>query len=138
MNYFYFSPRFLFWTDTGIQPKIERSLLDGSKRKVLVWSGILYPVSIAVDVHSSTIYFTDSARETVESCDLEGNARRILFYETNSVFYGIETFKVRSCLNIVFLRLTVIQIQLKINVRFFRGIKNIHNHSYRCICFAVI
>uniref|UniRef100_K1QLD4 Low-density lipoprotein receptor-related protein 6 n=1 Tax=Magallana gigas TaxID=29159 RepID=K1QLD4_MAGGI len=87
------SKRFLFWTDTGIQPKIERSLLDGSKRKVLVWSGILYPVSIAVDVHSNTIYFTDSARETVESCDLEGNARRILFYETNSVFYGIETFK---------------------------------------------
>lgn len=109
-NYFYFSPRFLFWTDTGIQPKIERSLLDGSKRKVLVWSGILYPVSIAVDVHSNTIFFTDSARETVESCDLEGNARRILFYETNSVFYGIETFKVRSCLNIVFLRLTVITI----------------------------
>lgn len=109
LDYFFFSPRFLFWTDTGIQPKIERSLIDGSKRKVLVWSGILYPVSIAVDVHSNTIYFTDSARETVESCDLEGNARRILFYETNSVFYGIETFKVRSCLNIVFLWLTVIK-----------------------------
>ena len=92
--FFEFPARFLFWTDTGAEPKIERSGLDGSGRRVLIWAGILNPVSVAVDVHSNTLYFTDPARETVESCDLEGNARRILYYETNSVFYGIETFKV--------------------------------------------
>ncbi|XP_062566069.1 low-density lipoprotein receptor-related protein 4-like [Saccostrea cucullata] len=85
--------RLLFWTDIGTQPKIERSSSDGSDRRILVWSGIIKPESVTVDIHNNLLYFTDSARETVESCDLEGNSRRILFYETNSYFYGVETFK---------------------------------------------
>ncbi|XP_061171396.1 low-density lipoprotein receptor-related protein 2-like [Saccostrea echinata] len=87
------SRRLLFWTDIGTQPKIERSSTDGSNRKILIWSGIIKPVSVTVDIHNNLLYFTDSARETVESCDLEGNSRRILFYETNSDFYGVEIFK---------------------------------------------
>ena len=94
--------RLLFWTDIGTQPKIERSSSDGSDRRILIWSGIIRPWSVTVDIHNNLLYFTDSARETVESCDLEGNSRRILFSETNSHFYGVETFKVNSNFHIFF------------------------------------
>ena len=40
--------RNLYWADTGTK-RIEMSRLDGTSRKVLVWSGLDSPRSIALD-----------------------------------------------------------------------------------------
>lgn len=41
--------RYLFWTEWGQYPRIERSRLDGSERAVLVNVSISWPNGISVD-----------------------------------------------------------------------------------------
>lgn len=43
------SPRYLFWTEWGQYPRIERSRLDGTERVVLVNVSISWPNGISVD-----------------------------------------------------------------------------------------
>lgn len=42
-------PRYLFWTEWGQYPRIERSRLDGTERVVLVNVSISWPNGISVD-----------------------------------------------------------------------------------------
>lgn len=42
-------PRYLFWTEWGQYPRIERSRLDGAERVVLVNVSISWPNGISVD-----------------------------------------------------------------------------------------
>lgn len=46
---FHLHPRYLFWTEWGQYPRIERSRLDGSERVVLVNVSISWPNGISVD-----------------------------------------------------------------------------------------
>lgn len=41
--------RYLFWTEWGQYPRIERSRLDGSERAVLVNVSISWPNGISID-----------------------------------------------------------------------------------------
>lgn len=41
--------RYLFWTEWGQYPRIERSRLDGTERVVLVNASISWPNGISVD-----------------------------------------------------------------------------------------
>lgn len=43
------SHRYLFWTEWGQYPRIERSRLDGTERVVLVNVSISWPNGISVD-----------------------------------------------------------------------------------------
>ncbi|XP_063406226.1 low-density lipoprotein receptor-related protein 6-like [Mytilus trossulus] len=87
------SHQWIFWTDVGKQPKIERSSLEGKERNVLVLHGLIRPVSITVDTTSNRIYWTDPIRGTIESCDFYGNDRKVLRTDTNAQYYGIEVYK---------------------------------------------
>lgn len=87
--------RWIFWTDIGKQPKIERSSLEGKERNVLVLHGLILPVSITVDTTNNIIYWTDPIRGTIESCDFYGNNRKVLRTDINAQYYGIEVYKVR-------------------------------------------
>lgn len=40
---------FIFWCDWGKQPRIERCLMDGSKRKMIIDSNIGYPTGVTID-----------------------------------------------------------------------------------------
>ncbi|WAR22307.1 LRP4-like protein [Mya arenaria] len=67
---------YLFWSDAGSTPKIERSTLTGSDRKVIVSTGILYPTAIDVDIANSKIFWTDASRDTVEMASFTGSGRK--------------------------------------------------------------
>ena len=43
--------RFMYWSDVGPTPKIERSNLDGSNRTVVVQDNIGSPNHLALDLH---------------------------------------------------------------------------------------
>lgn len=45
--------RYLFWTEWGQYPRIERSRLDGSERLVLVNVSISWPNGISIDYEVS-------------------------------------------------------------------------------------
>lgn len=50
---------YLFWTEWGQYPRIERSRLDGSQRAVLVNVSISWPNGISIDyeVHLNGFFF---------------------------------------------------------------------------------
>lgn len=52
-QYLYFC-RYLFWTEWGQYPRIERSRLDGSQRLVLVNVSISWPNGISIDYEVGT------------------------------------------------------------------------------------
>ncbi|XP_033122110.1 low-density lipoprotein receptor-related protein 5-like [Anneissia japonica] len=70
---------YLFWTELGNKypPKIERSSMSGANRTTIV-TGLSEPRSIAVDINTNRIYWTDNraADIKIESSDLNGNNRR--------------------------------------------------------------
>mgnify|MGYP000536642970 CR=1 FL=1 len=54
---------YLFWTDWGEKPKIERSELDGSHRRVLLRDNIIWPNGLTVDKETKRIYWADAKTE---------------------------------------------------------------------------
>ncbi|KAL5012017.1 hypothetical protein ScPMuIL_010568 [Solemya velum] len=69
---------YLFWSDTGGRPKIERAGLDGSGRKVLVLTGLILPSSITIGHGTRQIYWVDTDKHTVEAIGYDGNNRRVI------------------------------------------------------------
>lgn len=71
----------LYWTDAGMN-SIEVSELDGSNRKVLVWSGLDKPRAIAVHYAEGLMFWTDwghSAR--IERAGMDGSDRTTIVTE---------------------------------------------------------
>ena len=69
---------FLFWTDWGSSPKIERSSLAGENRETLVSTNLRRPNDIAVDHISKRLYWIDAYYDKIESIDLDGKKRKLL------------------------------------------------------------
>lgn len=68
--------RFLFWTDWGIHPSVQRSDLDGQNRKILVNTKIFWPNTLTLDLPTQRVYFADSKLDYIEFIDYQGNNRR--------------------------------------------------------------
>ena len=90
---------YLFVGDGGDTPKIERCSLTGEDRKHVVSQGILYPVSIAIDVHQDMIVWVDDMRDTVEIAKFDGTERKIIRRMSGSVFSDVAVFKVRNTID---------------------------------------
>ena len=79
-------------------PKIERSTLTGSSRKIIVSQGIAYPIALDVDIQSSKLYWVDSYRNSAERSNLDGTEREMIKRLVLSTFLDIQVFSVRICL----------------------------------------
>lgn len=55
--------RLMFWTDWGMEAKIERAAMDGSRRTVIVRSNIGWPNGLAIDKQLSRIVWADAKTE---------------------------------------------------------------------------
>ncbi|XP_052233244.1 low-density lipoprotein receptor-related protein 6-like [Dreissena polymorpha] len=88
---------YLFWSDVGSLPKIERSTLTGSSRKIIVSQGIAYPIALDVDIQSSKLYWVDSYRNSVERSNLDGTEREMIKRLVLSTFLDIQVFSVHHC-----------------------------------------
>ncbi|XP_059139258.1 prolow-density lipoprotein receptor-related protein 1-like [Physella acuta] len=74
---------YIFWTDRGSHPKIERANLDGTDRTVIISHEISWPNGLALDHFRRWIYWTDTKKNTVEAARYDGTHRQIIF-STNS------------------------------------------------------
>ncbi|XP_030828965.1 uncharacterized protein LOC593350 [Strongylocentrotus purpuratus] len=78
---------YLFWTDSGSRPKVERSNLAGGGRLQLVSTNILRPSGITVDYETDLVYWVDSdpSYNHMEVCNLEGANRRTLMHSPTNL-----------------------------------------------------
>eukprot|EP00058_Branchiostoma_floridae_P004468 XP_002589956.1 hypothetical protein BRAFLDRAFT_105990 [Branchiostoma floridae] len=67
---------YLFWSDWGKEPKIERASLSGGNRTTLVGRDLESPNGLAVDADEGRLYFADGTLRKIESIAEEGGNRR--------------------------------------------------------------
>ncbi|TUD19545.1 Low-density lipoprotein receptor-related protein 8 [Bagarius yarrelli] len=87
---------FLFWSDAGISPRIERSGLNGQNRRTLITSVIQNPVSIALDVPRGLLYWADAGLNAVSRVTYDGLHRKTVV-ESNGYLnqpFGLAVFEV--------------------------------------------
>lgn len=72
---------FMFWTDWGESPRIERCGLNGADRKPLVTENIAWPNGITLDVISQRLYWVDSKLHTLSSIGVTGEQRHTIIYD---------------------------------------------------------
>ena len=69
----------MFWTDAGLDPKIEVAWMDGSQRKTLVSDKIDTPMGLTIDYYMDhTLYWVDSKLNTINTMAQDGSRRRIV------------------------------------------------------------
>ncbi|GFQ74800.1 low-density lipoprotein receptor-related protein 6 [Trichonephila clavata] len=70
----------MFWTDWGETPKIERASMDGNQttRAVIIKDDISWPNGIAVDYDTKRIYWTDAKKRCIASADFNGEKRQMI------------------------------------------------------------
>ncbi|CAG12634.1 unnamed protein product [Tetraodon nigroviridis] len=72
--------RYLFWTDGGQTPKIERALLDGTNRTVLASESLASPRGLTVDYTNDFLYWTDDVLDMISRMASDGSQRQIIRY----------------------------------------------------------
>lgn len=65
---------YLFFSDWGSKPRIERADMDGERRSRILTNNIGWPNGLAVD--QKMLYWTDAQLNHIESCDFNGNFRK--------------------------------------------------------------
>ena len=88
-------PRYMYWTDWGRHPKIERAGLDGSHRITLVNSAIVWPNGITIDYRSRKIYWADAKHDKIEVMNLDGSKRRVVLDEKLPHIFGLTVLRGR-------------------------------------------
>lgn len=92
---------FLWFADWGHHARIERILLDGSDRKVIVNTELGFPTGLAIDFLAKKLFWADALHERVEMCDFDGKKRTKIimhaenpfgFTLTNSYFFYSDWF----------------------------------------------
>lgn len=72
--------RYLFWTDDGQTPKIERALLDGTNRTILASESLASPRGLTVDYTNDFLYWTDDVLDMISRMAMDGTQRQIIRY----------------------------------------------------------
>lgn len=68
----------MFWSDLGLNARIETARMDGTLRRVVVDSDILYPTGLAIDYPARRLYWADPKTGTLETVNLDGKDRVVI------------------------------------------------------------
>ncbi|XP_038051809.1 uncharacterized protein LOC119724704 [Patiria miniata] len=82
----------LYWTDWGSAPKIERSGTDGSGRRVLIDTALMWPNGISLDLEGGRMYWCDAGTDRIEYSDLLGQGRTVLVDRTSFNIHAYDLF----------------------------------------------
>ena len=75
--------RFLFLTDWGKNPRIERCSMDGQQRISIVNDSIQMPLGLTLDLIREEVYFTDHHLNYIEVVNYNGEYRRKILANTH-------------------------------------------------------
>lgn len=87
--------RWLYWSDWGSVPKIERAGMDGSHRETIVGHDIKWPNGLTLDLVGKRVYWLDARLHTISSCNFDGSNRRVVLYSDEYLLhpFSITTFE---------------------------------------------
>ena len=88
--------RYMFFSDNGDVPKIERALLDGTERFTFDIDGLVTPESLEADIFEQRVYIVDTGAEKILSCDYNGKDSKSLRRLSNSILTDVAVFRVNS------------------------------------------
>lgn len=75
----FFTARYMFWTDWGENPKIERAEMDGSNRRVIIEKDVHWPNGLAIDYKAEKIYWVDAKLFHIAAANYDGTKRKNMF-----------------------------------------------------------
>ncbi|KAL0629600.1 hypothetical protein AAY473_002925 [Plecturocebus cupreus] len=70
-----FSDWYMYWTDWGEMPRIERAGMDGSTRNIIVDSDIYWPNGLTIDLEEQKLYWADAKLSFIHRANLDGSFR---------------------------------------------------------------
>nr|XP_021127707.2 low-density lipoprotein receptor-related protein 2 isoform X4 [Anas platyrhynchos] len=83
---------FMYWTDWGRQPKIERAWMDGQQRQTLVSEDLGWPTGLSIDyLNNDRIYWSDSKENIIESMRPDGTDRTVVLHGGSP--YSLDVFE---------------------------------------------
>ncbi|XP_062714840.1 low-density lipoprotein receptor isoform X4 [Aedes albopictus] len=85
----------MYWTDWGTTPRIERAGMDGTHRQVIVTYEVKWPNGITLDLVRKRVYWVDAKLNTISSCDYDGSQRTVVLYSADFLRhpFSITTFE---------------------------------------------
>lgn len=87
--------RYLFWSDNGRHPKIERSDMLGNDRHTIVTKHLVSPLSMEADRTTRRIYWIDSYTQSLLSASYEGEVVNMVTRVPTSTLFDIAIFRVK-------------------------------------------
>ncbi|XP_047119261.1 low-density lipoprotein receptor-related protein 1 [Schistocerca piceifrons] len=69
---------FLFWSDIGKEPRLERSRLDGSDRIILLNDTTIHVNDIAIDYQAKKLYWCESITNVIQRMNYDGSEKEVL------------------------------------------------------------
>ncbi|XP_014669426.1 PREDICTED: low-density lipoprotein receptor-related protein 2-like isoform X2 [Priapulus caudatus] len=67
--------RYMFWTDWGDHPRLERAGLDGSNRTTIINTKVSWPNGLTIDYPTKRVYFADSRLDYIDYANYDGSGR---------------------------------------------------------------
>lgn len=89
---------YVFWTDWGSEPKIERAGLDGCDRTPIIKEPHVYwPNGITIDHSNNHIFWCDGRLNTISRANLDGSQIEVILFSPNFLRlpYSITVFEDR-------------------------------------------
>ena len=68
----------IFWSDWGDSPKIERAGMDGSHRQTIIADSVRWPNGLTLDLVMERVYWIDAKLNLIGSSDLDGANSRLV------------------------------------------------------------
>ncbi|XP_055715638.1 low-density lipoprotein receptor-like isoform X6 [Phlebotomus papatasi] len=85
----------MYWTDWGSSPRIERAGMDGTHRMPIVTYEVKWPNGITLDLVRKRVYWVDAKLNEISSCNYDGSGRNVVLYSPDSLRhpFSITTFE---------------------------------------------
>ncbi|XP_052866430.1 low-density lipoprotein receptor-related protein 8 isoform X1 [Anopheles cruzii] len=85
----------MYWSDWGTTPRIERAGMDGTHRQVIVSYEVKWPNGITLDLVRKRVYWVDAKLNVISSCNYDGSQRTVILYSADYLRhpFSITTFE---------------------------------------------
>lgn len=76
---------FMYWTDWGDEPKIERAGMDGTHRQAIVTQDVKWPNGLTLDLVKERVYWADAKLNMISSCNYDGSGRNVVLFSIDTL-----------------------------------------------------